>query len=124
MGMSLCRLCIKIRNDLLRAIQNVWQQIEEDRIRKLYHSIPSLDNGIKIKSHLAVHKMDFRKETSRFEVFIELFLDQLNRPLQPSQNIVTSRALASLGLSACGSAMYVTEIICIAHFKFIVDDWN
>ena len=46
---------------------------------------------------------NFRKETSRLEVLMEvnIFLDQLNRPLQLSQNNVTSNALAFLRVSAC-----------------------
>ena len=44
---------ITTRNDLFRAIQSVWQQIDLEYIRKLYHSIPDrLDNVIKMKGHL------------------------------------------------------------------------
>ena len=69
--------------------------------------------------YLAIHKISFRKETSRFEVFMEHFprsvgkpARRLNRPLKLFQNNVTSRALASLELFAsfaCGHEK-VTDI--------------
>ena len=44
---------IATKNDLLREIQSVWQNIELDYIRNLYQSMPDrLDNVIKIKGHL------------------------------------------------------------------------
>ena len=44
---------IATKNGLFRAIQTVWQEIELDYIRKLYHSIlDRLDNAIKMKGHL------------------------------------------------------------------------
>ena len=44
---------IATKNDLLREIQSVWQNIELDYIRNLYQSIPDrLNNVIEMKGHL------------------------------------------------------------------------
>ena len=52
--------------------------------------------------YLAVHKMNFRKKHRDLKFLWNILLDHLNRPLHLSQTNVTSRALASSGLSACG----------------------
>ena len=44
---------IATKNDLLREIQSVWQNIELDYIRNLYQSAPDrLDNVIKMNGHV------------------------------------------------------------------------
>ena len=45
--------------------------------------------------------MIFKKKHRNLKFLWNIFLDQLNQPLQLSQNNVTLHALASVGLSAC-----------------------
>ena len=47
---------ITTKNDLLREIQSVWQNIELDYMRNLYQSIPDrLNDVIEMTGHLTKH---------------------------------------------------------------------
>ena len=68
--------------------------------------------------------MDFEKNRRDLKFLWNIFLDQLHRQLKLSQNNVTSRALASLGLSSCGDELMIRELNHQTLGSFSNDDGN